>query len=273
MPKPLPRHIACSAAGMRLLPRSGWIHCVLTSLFLAAQGSALHAGDLALTWDPSPDPDTIGYAVYYGDLTGTDVYRVEAPVQQSATLTDLVPGTTYFIYVVAIGSLGQESVPSNTLHYVVGASSSAPQDSASTNPPANPPADQSTNPPANPPADQSANPPAADVTADSWNSPFFLKTVETQAGQQYKLSFNLSAFSPEANPMQCSLDLTVSGQELLLDQPISVTVPSNGDSWGAESVTFTADSDSATVQIQTGLATPADIQFKALGFNLTIQIQ
>jgi fibronectin type 3 domain-containing protein len=73
--------------------------------------------EITLTWDPSPDPDVVGYGIYFktaGDRAFKfldDVYvdELEDPDTPMVTLTELDDGTTYYFAVTAFSEDGHES--------------------------------------------------------------------------------------------------------------------------------------------------------------------
>lgn len=78
----------------------------------------LHAGEtLRLEWDASPDSNIVGYVVYYGEVSGSEVNRIEVGAATSATITGIQPDVVYFIYTTAINDIGAESVPSNLITF------------------------------------------------------------------------------------------------------------------------------------------------------------
>jgi hypothetical protein len=90
----------------------------LVSLIMAKASIALAitAAPLKLAWDASPNT-VAGYKVYYtvaGSSTNSSVNTGQATV---ATLSSLTAGATYFIYVVAYDSAGNESPRSNVITY------------------------------------------------------------------------------------------------------------------------------------------------------------
>jgi Fibronectin type III domain/Bacterial Ig domain len=72
---------------------------------------------VTLAWDPSPDPQAVGYRIYYGVAQGN--YTNSAPVGAvtTATVTGLVVGTTYYFAATAFDTNGIESIFSNETTY------------------------------------------------------------------------------------------------------------------------------------------------------------
>jgi len=79
-----------------------------------------------LAWDPSPDPQVVGYRIYYGATSGN--YTNSAPVGlvTSATLTGLAVGTKYYFAATAFDNTGGESDFSNETSYTPAAPANQP---------------------------------------------------------------------------------------------------------------------------------------------------
>ncbi len=75
--------------------------------------SALAGNRVTTAWNPSVDTDVAGYNVYYGLASGSYSNVVAVGNTTTATISNLVDGTTYFIAATAVDSLGLESVFSN----------------------------------------------------------------------------------------------------------------------------------------------------------------
>ena len=86
---------------------------ILLLTFLLAH-SAL-AETATLEWDANPEPDIAGYEISYGTDAGK--LDVEVPVGKVTEhrLTDLVPGTKYFLTIRAKSESGGISSPSDTI--------------------------------------------------------------------------------------------------------------------------------------------------------------
>ncbi len=77
-----------------------------------------------LAWDPSTDPTTVGYCLYYGSASGNYTTRVDLKTNTTVTVTNLTGGQTYYFAATAYNAANVESPPSNEASFV-----------ASTNPP------------------------------------------------------------------------------------------------------------------------------------------
>src|SRR5688500_1023422 len=63
-------------------------------------------------WDANPEPDILGYRVYYAEEIGPQ-FMIDAGNQTHVLLPDLSPGRRYRIQVTAYNDSGLESLPSS----------------------------------------------------------------------------------------------------------------------------------------------------------------
>jgi predicted hotdog family 3-hydroxylacyl-ACP dehydratase len=77
----------------------------------------LQAADVQLAWDPSPSPEVTGYHLYWGPASRSYDQQQDVGFDTSATVTNLVAGTTYYFAVTAYESAGLESDFSNEVVY------------------------------------------------------------------------------------------------------------------------------------------------------------
>jgi hypothetical protein len=83
-----------------------------SALLLALAG----AQGVTLAWNASSSPNTVGYRVRYGTMSGRYSQTTDVGNVTSARLPNLYPGATYFFVVVAYGS-SAESSPSNEIAF------------------------------------------------------------------------------------------------------------------------------------------------------------
>ena len=89
-------------------------------LFLAAISPSLQAGqNTTLAWNRSTDPIVVGYNLYYGGTSGSYTNTISAGNATSATISGLVPGTTYYFVATTYSAQGVESVLSSEVAYTV----------------------------------------------------------------------------------------------------------------------------------------------------------
>ncbi len=62
-----------------------------------------------MAWDPSTDPSVVGYRLYQGGESLIYTNVVDVGTTTLATITALVPGSTYYFAVTAYDSSGLES--------------------------------------------------------------------------------------------------------------------------------------------------------------------
>jgi hypothetical protein len=88
-------------------------------LWLSVCATAWSSQSVTLTWNASADTNVSRYFVYYGSASGIYTNKVALENVTSATISDLVEGTTYFFAVTACDDAGLESVPSNEAVFAV----------------------------------------------------------------------------------------------------------------------------------------------------------
>jgi len=72
-----------------------------------------------LGWQPSSDPNAVGYRIYYGTASQTYTKSVTVGNQTSVTLDGLAEGTTYYFSATTYNAQNQESAFSNEAVYEV----------------------------------------------------------------------------------------------------------------------------------------------------------
>jgi len=83
----------------------------LTLAFLILFTSLATAGDLTISWDPSPSPDAIGYKIYMGSLTGSTWEWQEVGDTNSTSFDYNAPEDNLYLFrVSAYDSFGQEAI-------------------------------------------------------------------------------------------------------------------------------------------------------------------
>ena len=82
---------------------SGHILVVTMVLFYAN----LVEASVTFNWDPSPEPNIIGYRLHYGTQPNTYIATLNVGNHTSKTLTDLRPGNTYYMAVTAYNAAGE----------------------------------------------------------------------------------------------------------------------------------------------------------------------
>jgi len=81
--------------------------------------SAFATGSVTLAWNGSTNPIVAGYNVYYGGASGTYTNKICAGNTTNATVSGLVPGTTYYFAATAYAASGSESPFSGEASYQV----------------------------------------------------------------------------------------------------------------------------------------------------------
>lgn len=104
---------------------AGWVrsaaHTLVLLAVLSCAGipSLAPAANLTLAWDASTDPTVTGYHLYYGGMTGNYTNMVDAASATSVTVSNLLPGVTYYFAATSYNLAGLESGYSAELGYTV----------------------------------------------------------------------------------------------------------------------------------------------------------
>jgi hypothetical protein len=102
--------------------------CLVASLaatILKTSSVALASGPtttITLAWDPSPDPNVVGYRLYQGTVSLDYTTVVDIGNNTTAVVPGLVPGAVYFFAVTAYDANNVESPFSGEIAYTVPAS-------------------------------------------------------------------------------------------------------------------------------------------------------
>jgi Fibronectin type III domain len=103
----------------------GWLRRVTLFPFVAGvclvamQARVFALASVTLAWGPSTDTNVVGYNVYYGTASSTYTNKLSVGDTTSATITGLIPGTTYYFAATAYNASGVESPFSNQASYAV----------------------------------------------------------------------------------------------------------------------------------------------------------
>lgn len=91
--------------------------CALSVLWTTA--AAAQTGSVTLAWNASSNTAAVTYNVYYGGTSQTYTNMISFGNVTNATVSGLVPGSTYYFSVTAVDALGMESPFSNETSYSV----------------------------------------------------------------------------------------------------------------------------------------------------------
>jgi hypothetical protein len=97
---------------------SFWPVFLGAALFVAGTSFA-QASTVTLEWEPSPDPDVVGYRLYYGTASGNLSNLIDTGSFTRGTVSNLMAGVTYYFAVTAYDAAGLESLPSDEISYTV----------------------------------------------------------------------------------------------------------------------------------------------------------
>lgn len=89
------------------------------ALTLFSQLSASASENVTLIWNPSDDPAVVGYKIYCGTASRSYSDVVTVGNTNSATLSGLVVGTTYYFAASSYDGAGNESAWSDEASYTV----------------------------------------------------------------------------------------------------------------------------------------------------------
>jgi len=84
---------------------------------LLLTGASAIAANVTLTWDPSPSTNVVEYRLYYGTASRAYTEILNVGPATTATVTNLVGGTTYYFAVTTVDDLGLESDFSDEVSY------------------------------------------------------------------------------------------------------------------------------------------------------------
>ncbi len=86
-------------------------------VFFMMCANAAYGFQLELAWDANSEPDIAGYKVHYGTISKNYVHRIDVGNHQSATISSLEPGKTYYFAVTAYDIHDNESDYSDEISY------------------------------------------------------------------------------------------------------------------------------------------------------------
>lgn len=79
--------------------------------------SACFAVDVTLEWNPNPEPDIIGYRIYYASFPGGSLQQMDTGKQTRAVLSGLPSGKNWIAVATARNAFGLESAPSDLVFF------------------------------------------------------------------------------------------------------------------------------------------------------------
>jgi hypothetical protein len=110
--------------------RSGGKSLLFAALLASVPGVATKAmadsdplTSVRLSWDANPEPDVVGYRVYYGGSSGTYTDSIDVSAVTTAEVAGLLVGANYYFVVVAFNQSGLESDFSDELSVLAKAAS------------------------------------------------------------------------------------------------------------------------------------------------------
>jgi hypothetical protein len=88
-------------------------------LIILIQGSLQASQSVILGWQPSSDPNAVGYRIYYGTSSHNYSDTISVGNQTSVTIDGLADGVTYYFAATTFNAQNQESGFSNEASYQV----------------------------------------------------------------------------------------------------------------------------------------------------------
>ena len=103
--------------------RRRWFAAVAlaASVLLGWLSAARAASSVSLGWDAGPNSTPAGYRLYYGTSSGSYSQTVDVGSANTATVANLVAGTTYYFAVTEYDASGVESPTSGEVSFAVAA--------------------------------------------------------------------------------------------------------------------------------------------------------
>lgn len=95
------------------------IRCLVVLLFILSLHGKAHGQSLTIGWTASTSPDAFGYNVYYGTNSGNYSYKMDAGAATSLSVSNLIPGVTYYFNATAYDGNGDESPYSGEISFIV----------------------------------------------------------------------------------------------------------------------------------------------------------
>jgi hypothetical protein len=103
-----------------------FLRCSFLLLFAIISFSAVHAADVNLQWDPSSEPNVVGYRMHYGSASRNYDQIMEVGNCTSCVVRGLEQGLTYYFAVTAVNSESQESGFSNEVRAALSTTNQPP---------------------------------------------------------------------------------------------------------------------------------------------------
>jgi hypothetical protein len=105
--------VMCKEVVVRVGGRRSVLSVLVLGCILAGRVSSFALQSVTLAWDPSADTNVVGYNIYYGVASRTYTNHIDVGNTLTATVSNLVEGTTYYFAATAYNGLGMESDYSN----------------------------------------------------------------------------------------------------------------------------------------------------------------
>ena len=94
-----------------------YVGLVMLTLLVSVEIAA--SRNLDLSWNASTSTNVAGYNLYYGTASGNYTSKISAGNVTAITISNLVPGVTYYFAATAYDANGNESPLSNEASFIV----------------------------------------------------------------------------------------------------------------------------------------------------------
>jgi hypothetical protein len=89
------------------------------TVFMTSVQAAGNGANATLAWQPSSDPQVAGFNIYYGGASKVYPNKVSVGQATNLTVSNLVPGATYYFAATTYNAAGSESAFSSEVSYTV----------------------------------------------------------------------------------------------------------------------------------------------------------
>ncbi|MDZ7374105.1 MAG: fibronectin type III domain-containing protein [candidate division KSB1 bacterium] len=109
------------------MSRRGVVSTLVLVALCPLRATAQQTGEVTLSWLPNTEADLAGYRVYYGTRSGKYRWCLNVEKEKAEiTIVGLDVGVRYYFVVTAYDLRGNESLPSEEVSWVIGASEATP---------------------------------------------------------------------------------------------------------------------------------------------------
>ena len=92
---------------------------LIFTAFITSVQAAGNGANATLAWQSSSDPQVAGFNIYYGGASKVYPNKISVGLATSLTVSNLVPGATYYFAATTYNAAGSESAFSSEVSYTV----------------------------------------------------------------------------------------------------------------------------------------------------------